>query len=128
MAQTARLQVTEDEAMKMVEVGIMLRKYILMHQNPFNGSFSSSCLSEPVAKPLLTFLDILLEGSSSIEEKIEEGQASVSARVRAACTISQLIRSNAAKKSSKALTLYQRNERERERLHSSICGITTSCK
>ena len=69
MAQTARLQVTEDEAMTIVEVGIMLRKYILMQQNPFNGSFSSSCLSEPVAKPLLTFLDILLEGSSSIEEK-----------------------------------------------------------
>ncbi|KAF4114423.1 hypothetical protein G5714_004646 [Onychostoma macrolepis] len=111
VAQTSCLQVTEDEAKTIVEVGLMLRKYILLQQMPFNGSFTSTCLSEPVAKPLQTLLDVLIQGSSSVEQN-EENQATISARVRVACTISQLICSNAAKQSSRALTLYQRKERE----------------
>ena len=112
LAQTSDLQVTEDEAKKIIDVGLMLRRYILLQQRPFNGSFTSSCLSEPVAKPLLTLLDVLLQGSSSIEEKGEEDQANINARTRVACTISQLICSNAAKQSSNASTLYQMKERE----------------
>lgn len=112
VAETARLQVTEAEAMKLAEVGVLLRKYILLQQMPFNGSFAPNCLSEPVAKPLLMFLNILLEGSSSVEEQIEQDQASISARVTVACTISQLVCSNAAKQSSSGLSLYQRKERE----------------
>ena len=112
LAQTADLQVTEDEAKKIVEVGVMLRKYILLPQKPFNGSFNLNCLSEPVPKTLLTLLDVLLQGSSSIEEKVAEDQVSIRARVKVACTISQLICSNAAKQTSNALTLYQRKERE----------------
>lgn len=112
VAETARLQVSEDEAKKIVEVGTLLRKYILQPQSPFKGTFNSSCLSEPVPKPLLTLLDVLLQGSSSIEEKMAEDHESSSARMRVACTISQLICSNAAKQASNALTLYQRKERE----------------
>jgi len=41
-------------------VGIMLRKYIMRQQMSFSGSFNSTCLSEPVAKPLLTLIDVLL--------------------------------------------------------------------
>ena len=66
LAETARLQVTEDEAQKIVDVGLMLRKYVILQQMPFDGSFHNNCLSEPVAKPLLTLLNILLEGSRSI--------------------------------------------------------------
>lgn len=66
LAATAQLQVTDDEAQKIVDVGIMLRKYVLLQQSPFDGSFRQNCLSEPVAKPLLTLIDILLEGSRSI--------------------------------------------------------------
>ena len=98
LTQSARLQVTEDEAKKIVEVGLMLRRYILLPQNPFDGSFISSCpVSEPVPKTLLTLQDVLLQGSSSIEEKVAENQASISARASVACTISQLICSNTAK-------------------------------
>ena len=97
MAQTARLQVTEDEAQKIVEVGVMLRKYILAPQEPFDGSFKPGCMSEPVSKALLTLLDVLLQGSSTVEEKVAEDQASISARARVACTISQLICINARK-------------------------------
>ncbi|KAF5301239.1 hypothetical protein FQA39_LY10825 [Lamprigera yunnana] len=57
LADTARTQVTEDEADKIVDVAVLLRKYILFQQMPFNGSFSSGCLSEPVAKlPLILMM------------------------------------------------------------------------
>ena len=79
---------------------------------PFSGSLNSHCLSEPVAKPLLTLIDVLLEGSRFIAEEEKEDPASTSASFRVACTVSQLACSHASKQSSKALTLYQRKERE----------------
>ena len=111
MAETARLQVTEDEADKIVNVGLMLNRYNLLQQMPFSGSINSHCLNEPVAKPLLTLIDVLLEGSRFIAEEEKEDPASTSARIRVACTVSQPTCSNASKQSSKGLTLYQRKER-----------------
>ena len=96
---------TEEEAEKIVDVGLMLRKYILQKQMPFDGSFSPYCRSEPVTQPLLTLIDILLEGPSSIA-KLKDDQASNISRIRVACTISQMICSNATKHSS------QKGERE----------------
>ena len=66
LAETARLQVTDEEAQKIVDVGLMLRKYVVIQQLPFDGSFHPNCLSEPVDNPLLTLIDIMLEGSRSI--------------------------------------------------------------
>ena len=40
LADTARLQVTENKAEKNVHVGLMLRKYILLQQMSFSGSFN----------------------------------------------------------------------------------------
>ena len=79
---------------------------------PFSGSFNSHCLSEPVAKPLLTLIDVLLEGSHSIAEEEREDPANTSTRIRVACTVSQLICSNASKQASKARNVYQKKERE----------------
>ena len=104
---------TEDEADdKIVNVGLMLRRYILLQQMPFSGSFNLHCWSQPVAKPLLTLIDVLLKGKRFIAEEEKEDPASTRARIRVACTVSQLICSNASKQSSKALTLYQWKERE----------------
>ena len=61
--------VTEQESDKIVEVGIMLRKYVLLQQMPFDGSLKSHVLSEPVAQPLLTLIGMLLDGSSSIGDR-----------------------------------------------------------
>ncbi len=108
-----------------VEVGLILRRYILQPQKPFNGSFNSSCINEPVTKTLLTLLDVLLQGSSSIEEKVAEDQASISARNRVACTISQLICSNAAKQASNTLTVLEEGERD---TLSALCGTEIACK
>ena len=41
LAETARLQVTEEEAEKIVDVGLMLQKYILQKQMPFDWSIQS---------------------------------------------------------------------------------------
>ena len=112
LAETTRLQVTEDEADKIVNVGLMLNRYNLLQQMPFSESFNSYCLSEPVAKPLLTLIDVLLEGLRFIAEQEKEDPASTSARIRVACTVSQLICNNASKQSSKALTHYQPKERQ----------------
>ena len=39
LADTVRTQVTDEEAEKIVDVGLILRKYILEQQMPFRGSF-----------------------------------------------------------------------------------------
>lgn len=75
VAENVRLQVAEDEAEKIVEVRILLRKYIFQPQAPFSGSFNSSSLSEPVPKPLLIILNVLLQGSNSTEDKMAEDHA-----------------------------------------------------
>ena len=82
LAENVNLQVSKEETKKIIDVGIILRRYIQLQHMPFDGSFNSSCLSEPVAKPLLTLLEVLLQGSKSIQENLEEDQASNSARIR----------------------------------------------
>jgi len=59
LAQSSCIHVSDDEAQKIVEVGLMLHQHILQEQKCFNGSFDLSYLSEPVSKPLLTLLDVL---------------------------------------------------------------------
>ena len=68
LAETARPQMTEDEA----------DRYSLLQQMPFSGSFTSHCLSESVAKPLLTLIDVLLEVWRFIAWQSEGGPASTS--------------------------------------------------
>ncbi|KAF5288011.1 hypothetical protein FQA39_LY15540 [Lamprigera yunnana] len=46
LADTARTQVSEDEAYQIVDVAVLLKKYILFQQMPFNGSFTSGCLNQ----------------------------------------------------------------------------------
>ena len=43
LAQNVNLQVSEDEAQKIIDVGVKLRRYIFLQQMPFDGSFNSSC-------------------------------------------------------------------------------------
>lgn len=105
LAEIARPQVTEEEAEKIVDVAVMLRKYILQKQMPFGGSFNSQSLSGPVAQPLLTLIGVLLEGSSSITQRLQDDQVSHTSRMRVACTISQIICSNAIKQTSQTETL-----------------------
>ena len=100
---------SEDEAQKIVEVGLLLRKHILVSQAPFSGTFSPNCLSEPVPNSLLTLLRVLLEGAGGIGV---EKNSEITARMRVALTLSQLVISNSVQESSNAQQLYQVRSRE----------------
>ena len=93
----------------------MLRKYVLLQQMPFDGSLKSHVLSEPVAQPLLTLIGMLLDGSSSIGDRLEADKARMDSRIRVACMIFQLICSNAKKGRSRKdniLNVYQCRQME----------------
>ena len=58
----------------LAKINLSLRPYAVStyssEQKHFSGSFDPSCLRETVSKPLLTLLDVLLEASSSSEDKL----------------------------------------------------------
>ena len=65
LVNAAQHQVSEEDAHKIIEFGMIVRKYALLPQIPFDGTFNPNCLSEPVHRALLTAVDIMLEGSKS---------------------------------------------------------------
>ena len=65
LADAARHQVSEEDAYKIIEFGMIVRKYALLPQIPFDGTFKPNCLSEPVHRAILTAVDVMLEGSKS---------------------------------------------------------------
>ena len=79
-------------------------------QAPFTGSFSPNCLSEPVPNSLLTLLRVLLEGAGGMD--VAGNTEKVTARIRVALALSQLVISNAVNESSNAQHLYQVRKRE----------------
>lgn len=109
LSESLTQELSEEEAKKIVEVGLLLRKHILLCQAPFMGSFSSQCLSKPVPNLLLTLLRVLLKGTSSNQNTGDH--ETISARTRVACTLSQLLISNATKRTTNAQNLYQTHDR-----------------
>ena len=105
-----------------MEVGLILQKYVLQQQLPFSGSFGNQCVGELVAKPPLTLVDVLLEGSSFIAKEGIEDPSNTSARIRVACTISQQ-RLKIFKHSPQSLS----KERQRDTF-STLLWTATSCK
>ena len=101
---------TEKECKKIIDVGLLLRKYVLQPQPNFTGYFTEKSLWEPVPSPLLTMIQVLLEGATFIDTKDEE---TVNARTKVALTLSQLIMSNSVKRGRKqAEDLHQVEKRE----------------
>ena len=74
------------------------------------GTFSSTCLSEPVSNSLLTLLQVLLEGASGIQNTGD--QKIINARTCVASTTSHSLISNAVKCTTNVQMLYQLQERE----------------
>ena len=54
--------INQDEALLLVRTAMAIRKRILVKHAPFNGSFSPHCLTEPVNKPVLSFVNVVLQG------------------------------------------------------------------
>ena len=55
MAETNESQKVEvDDAVLLMKAASILRKYSIVKQEPFNGSFDTNCLSKPVPELLYT--------------------------------------------------------------------------
>ena len=72
LADSVRSYVSDEEALAIVNVGLILRKYILQDQRPFNGHFEPDCMTAAAPKPLLTLIHVMLEGSKAICKDVEE--------------------------------------------------------
>jgi hypothetical protein len=100
--------VTGDEADQIIAVAMKLREYTLVQQPPFNGTFNSDSVLDSVPAPLLTLINVLIEGADSIASDNKD-----TAKLKVAAVISQLICCNTTKKSRKgAKTSYQMRSRE----------------
>jgi hypothetical protein len=99
---------SDSEAENIVSVGVLLRKYVLQSQPCFTGSFCDRPLSNIVPAPLLTLVDVLLEGPDAIKKNDQSNETS---KLKIASLISQLIVSNSSKSSG---ALVQRNAKDRE--------------
>ena len=89
LSESISQDLSKDEAKKIIEVGRILRRQILKSQNPLSGSFTSTCLTEPLPNSLLTLLAVLLDGSSSILS--DEDRETIDSRIRVACVIFPII-------------------------------------
>ena len=59
--------ITQSEAMKIVEVGlIMHRKYVNKKQPPFKGNFPPNCMLDSVDRPLMTLVDVAMHGTNTV--------------------------------------------------------------
>ena len=68
--------ISQDDASLLMRAAGVLRKHVLVKQDPFTGSFSSHCLTGPVLEPLLTFMKVLLQGpKANIEGSMESGES-----------------------------------------------------
>ncbi len=77
----------------------MLRKHVLVKQDPFVGSFPSDCLTKPIPESLLSFMAVLLHGpQATLDGSGVSGD--VHQRFKVACGLSQLIMYNSVKGTS----------------------------
>ena len=85
----------------------ILREHALVKQYPFFGRFVSDCFSRPVPEPLLTFMDVLLQGPKVNIEGPQKYDAGMDQGSKVACGICQLIIYNMVKYTSSSDTVVQ---------------------
>ena len=111
-------EINQDEALILMRAAGVLRKHVLVKQDPFTGAFLPDCASKLVPDPLLTFMNVLLQGPKGNIERSShtgEGDAGMDQRCKVACGLSQLIIYNMVKTTSsseKAVQMRHRRERE----------------
>ena len=111
-------QIDQDEALVLIRAAMVLRKRILVKQEPFNGSFSSDCLSSPVEETVLNFMNVVLQGPKGNIDNSSRGSsgsdAALGTRTKIACTLSQLLIYNTVKYASSSDNTVIRHSKERE--------------
>ena len=63
LAEKLNEQVNDEEAMKLMQTALLIRKHILAaKQAPFDGSFPTQGLTAPVPQPVLSFFSVVMNG------------------------------------------------------------------
>ena len=92
--------VGDEDARMIIQTALFLRKQILLDQKPFDGHFQPDCLKSPVPEALLPFMKVVLQGAVCMRQNdthLEE--ANLNSQIsKVACTLSQLMVFNAAKR------------------------------
>jgi hypothetical protein len=98
LAKTYRSQIGQEDALMFMRAAVMMHKFCLRSQEPFDGCFPPNCLTVPVNEEMRSFFNIVLRGPSALHghEKIG-GDANLDAREKIACNISQLLIYNTSK-------------------------------
>ncbi|KAL8561604.1 hypothetical protein ACOMHN_024839 [Nucella lapillus] len=99
-----------------MRAAVMMHKFCLQSQEPFDGSFPPNCLTASVNEEMRSFFNVVLRGPSALHgrEKIG-GDANLDAREKIACNISQLLIYNTSKGTHHAVkTAAVRHNKERE--------------
>ena len=108
-----------------------LWEHALVKQHPFTGRFVSDCFSRPVPEPLLTFMDVLLQGPKVNIAGPQKYDTGMDQGSKVAHGICQLITYNMVKYTSSSDTVVQMwHRRDREtpfplyigiKVHSDAC-------
>uniref|UniRef100_UPI00358EAE2A uncharacterized protein n=1 Tax=Myxine glutinosa TaxID=7769 RepID=UPI00358EAE2A len=116
LAKTYRSQIEQKDALIFMRAAVMMHKFCLQSQEPFDGSFPPNCLTAPVCEEMRSFFNVVLRGPSALHgrEKIS-GDANLDAREKIACNISQLLIYNTFKGKHHAVKMAAvRHSKERE--------------
>ena len=108
-----------------MRAAVMMHKFCLQSQKPFDGSFPSNCLIAPVNEEMRSFFNVVLRGMSALRggDKVDDS-SSVDARDRIACNISQLLIYNATVGTHHEVkTTAVRHTKERETPLPLYCGL-----
>ena len=108
-------EVGDNEARMIVQTALFLCKQILFEQKPFDGHFYPDCLRSPIPESLLAFMNVVLQGPTGTRQNdVNNNEPDLNQqRSRVACTLSQLMIFNTAKR-TRAGAQMMRHSKERE--------------
>ena len=98
LAKTYVTQMCQEDALLLMRAAIMMHKFCLESQEPFDGSFPSNSLTAPVNREMRIFFNVVLRGPSALHVPEKRGgDSNLDVREKIACNISQLLIYNACK-------------------------------
>ena len=116
MVKTHGTHVGQEDALVFMRAAVMMHKLCLQSQEPFDGSFSPNCLTDPVNEQMRTFFNVVLQGAAALHgrEKMERDK-NVDSREKIACNMSQMLIYNTSKGTHHAVkSAALRHNKERE--------------
>ena len=96
--------INQDDALLHMRAAGILYGHVLVKQDSFIGTPPSNCFSRHFPEPLLTFIDVWLQGSNASLEGPQENDAGMDRRSKVTCGLCQLITYGMVKDTSSSIT------------------------